>query len=527
MLLCQLTIILYNKVPCKSGDLYQHVKEFLTMKSGYFSQRKIYMFIDAFNQLDKLDLENTELNPVSSWLPSILPPHIKCIISMTPGSTLFQNLERSNNFIVERIPELTFSQRGEIVEVYLSRYRKTLERRQERIFVEKCSLPLWIIVACDELRLFGEFKLLTEYIEKLPNKLDELVLLVCCSDYEIMYKDGKPLKPRLIAWKWCTVFRHLRTFIRPYGNLGEGRLNFYHQSMSDVEYPYHLMMQDDRVNMKSFLLDWEVFDRLYNSVFSKELIDLWRFIDQPNGPKNTSLQPNQGMSRQIPTCSRSDCGRQQTNYVSVRTNRNLDKAIELRREAIKRNGMLPGVERETVDIQKNLALQYNQLAFLIGEKVKGMSNLFFQGKKSELRSEGLKACRESKAIYDKIRAYSFMLDTYISEANLQSSQTEAHKIYAKLIRDCISIHGAEHNLVVRASYNDANIYEKEKNFLDAYRGYKVSYLLGKKLLGPKHTSTLQYKDILLEPKYQAIMKEKKEDVENMIWGDDCLELLKI
>ena len=36
----------------------------------------------------------------------------------------------------------------------------------------------------------------------------------------------------LPAYKWATVYRDLKTFLRPFGNSGEGRLDFYHRSLS-------------------------------------------------------------------------------------------------------------------------------------------------------------------------------------------------------------------------------------------------------------------------------------------------------
>ena len=37
---------------------------------------------------------------------------------------------------------------------------------------------------------------------------------------------------QLSAYKWAEVYRGLRTFLRPFGDSGEGRLDFYHRSLS-------------------------------------------------------------------------------------------------------------------------------------------------------------------------------------------------------------------------------------------------------------------------------------------------------
>jgi nephrocystin-3 len=36
----------------------------------------------------------------------------------------------------------------------------------------------------------------------------------------------------LPAFKWTDIYRALRPFLRPFGDSGEGRLDFYHRSLS-------------------------------------------------------------------------------------------------------------------------------------------------------------------------------------------------------------------------------------------------------------------------------------------------------
>jgi len=39
---------------------------------------------------------------------------------------------------------------------------------------------------------------------------------------------------RLPYYQWVSVFWNLRSFVRPYGGVGEGRLDFYHRILSEV-----------------------------------------------------------------------------------------------------------------------------------------------------------------------------------------------------------------------------------------------------------------------------------------------------
>ncbi len=40
------------------------------------------------------------------------------------------------------------------------------------------------------------------------------------------------VRDQLPACYWVTAYRQLKPFLRPYGGIGEGRLNFYHKMLS-------------------------------------------------------------------------------------------------------------------------------------------------------------------------------------------------------------------------------------------------------------------------------------------------------
>ncbi len=124
----------------------------------------------------------------------------------------------------------------------------------------------------------------------------------------------------LSAHKWARVFRALKPFLRPFGDSGEGRLDFYHRSLSKAvrakylkkdnqivfgssedklyrwwhtklanffervvnierkaeEYPHHLTKIGDKKRLVDFLTDWEVFSHYYREDFSGELLSYWR-----------------------------------------------------------------------------------------------------------------------------------------------------------------------------------------------------------------------------------------------------------
>lgn len=66
----------------------------------------------------------------------------------------------------------------EIVNNFLSVYNKRLDEEQldKLLAKEGSSNPLWLSVACEELRVFGRFEELIEKIESLPNELIRYVV---------------------------------------------------------------------------------------------------------------------------------------------------------------------------------------------------------------------------------------------------------------------------------------------------------------------------------------------------------------
>jgi len=46
----------------------------------------------------------------------------------------------------------------------------------------------------------------------------------------------------LPAYKWTDIYRALRPFLRPFGDSGEGRLDFYHRSLSKAVRKRHVLI---------------------------------------------------------------------------------------------------------------------------------------------------------------------------------------------------------------------------------------------------------------------------------------------
>ncbi|XP_077863332.1 telomerase protein component 1-like, partial [Saccoglossus kowalevskii] len=330
--------------------------------------RPTIVIIDAVNQFDE-----EQQARVVSWIPKKLSPQIRVILSMINNSAPHKMLQARDADTKEvPVTPLDMDSRMEIVSAMLGRYNKRLDKEQMNNLLAKESSqnPLWLAVACEELRVYGVFDKINDKINTLADGLLDLLaqvlkrfeeenggqLLVAtlcvleCSatgllETELLYilgdednlmppdhneeekgASGKEsdvvnqFKQPLAPFKWATVYRALKPFLRPFGDSGEGRLDFYHRSLSkavrhmyflndddneddddsrDVyywwhkkladffelnknidrkleEYPHHLIKIKDTERLKVFLTNWKTFDKLYDEEFSSKLLFFWR-----------------------------------------------------------------------------------------------------------------------------------------------------------------------------------------------------------------------------------------------------------
>ncbi|XP_071495043.1 telomerase protein component 1-like [Diadema antillarum] len=322
----------------------------------------VIVIIDALNQFD-----DDKSSSVLSWLPRKLAPQVRVILSMINDTPPHKELhERTIKPQEIEVTPLDMQARQQIVTEMLGKYNKKLDEDQMASLLAKESSqnPLWLAVACEELRVFGLFAKVTDKINSLADGLLELLeqvftrfeeenggmllvatlcLLECSAtglletelllilgdednlmpaekesdnskDHGKKEKSSKDASP-LPAAKWAVVYRALKPFIRPFGDSGEGRLDFYHRALSKAvrrkyfdnttakrvydrswwhkrladffcdiksvdrkveELPIHLLAIGDLDRLQDCLTDWDVFDKLYNEDYSTVLLKYWR-----------------------------------------------------------------------------------------------------------------------------------------------------------------------------------------------------------------------------------------------------------
>ena len=221
-------------------------------------QKQMVIIFDAVNQFS-----NSQAS-LLNWLPSDLHSSVKCIISCTNDCQLLELIERKlkqGSLIKMHLSGFASADTKEYIQSIFARYNKRLDEEQMEVFAsrhEACN-PLWLSLACEELRIFGEFERLSIKIRDLPDSLQELVFAVLkrlisedetgilkaavcllgCStsgltETELRWScgNGEDQLP-LLAWKRC------RLLLQPYllmvsKRRGEENLAFFHDSVNIV-----------------------------------------------------------------------------------------------------------------------------------------------------------------------------------------------------------------------------------------------------------------------------------------------------
>jgi nephrocystin-3 len=241
-----------------------------------YNPKPTVIFIDAVNQIDK----EQRVEPFF-WLPDKLSKNVRIVLSMIPDSDAHTAMKKRKDLSETRVPVLPQNAAVNFAQSYLQRYNKKLDAMQLTTLVLKSGMnPLWLKIACEELRIYGDFnsidqcindlkgdslsELLKQVLQRFERETDgslltstlcllkasksgllEIELREILADKDnLEYKGGsrdidkEPMvreKGRVLpAFEWTAIYRNLRVFLLPFGNPSECRLNFYHSKLSEV-----------------------------------------------------------------------------------------------------------------------------------------------------------------------------------------------------------------------------------------------------------------------------------------------------
>lgn len=120
---------------------------------------RIVLVLDGLNQLEDRDAARD-----LGWLPRVLPPNCRVILSTLPGRSL--DAVRRREWPETSVEPLTSEERQELIVKFLAGFSRRLSpARVERITqAEQTANPLFLRAVLDELRQFGEHERLNERI---------------------------------------------------------------------------------------------------------------------------------------------------------------------------------------------------------------------------------------------------------------------------------------------------------------------------------------------------------------------------
>eukprot|EP01125_Pyxidicula_operculata_P019184 TRINITY_DN693_c0_g1_i1.p1 TRINITY_DN693_c0_g1~~TRINITY_DN693_c0_g1_i1.p1 ORF type:complete len:2289 (+),score=635.01 TRINITY_DN693_c0_g1_i1:128-6994(+) len=232
-------------------DFKQLCNVFPSMLEQATFKGKVVVVLDAVNQLD----DSINRAHGMDWFPAKLP--CKFIVTTLESHATHNALVRRHNHhaLEHKMNPLTVGDRALIVRTILQKYHKKLDERpmnnQMRVLLKKADAgsPLYLTVACEELRVFGVYEKVSDKIktlgEKMPKLFDEvlqrleithgkeLVQDVCALIYTSRYgmlSSELTHITNVTQSKWTQLFRGLAPFLKPTGDAGENQ--FFHQQFA-------------------------------------------------------------------------------------------------------------------------------------------------------------------------------------------------------------------------------------------------------------------------------------------------------
>ena len=157
-----------GEIPTDPQKLREAFPNWLSMAAA---RGKLILVLDGLNQLEEKDNA-----PDLIWLPEYIPPQVRLIVSTLPGRSLTALQQRG--WPTYTVDPLNPDERAQVVQNYLSRYRKELSpaRIKRIIDAPQSANPLFLRALLEELRLFGEHEQIDEHIGYYLESADVKVL---------------------------------------------------------------------------------------------------------------------------------------------------------------------------------------------------------------------------------------------------------------------------------------------------------------------------------------------------------------
>ncbi len=263
--------------------------------------RKVVLLIDALNQLNPADRSH-ELN----WMPFYVPHGARLILSTLKGDCLDSIKRRVPAESIIDVPVLPQDDRRDLVCEQLARRAKKLTAQQltELLDISKrpdAALPLYLLVAVEELCLFGSRDALDKRLQQLPMTLANLFEQVlerleqdhtyavtssvlrwlAVSRSGLLESEINSLlsnnEHRVSPAHWIRFYRALEPYLRPMDEAsGAGFIDFYHDQLRFAVYRRYLGMNsvDDQLSSAAITAHNEL-ARYFRELAQGDLSSRW------------------------------------------------------------------------------------------------------------------------------------------------------------------------------------------------------------------------------------------------------------
>ena len=232
------------------------------------SMRSIIMILDAVNQLDPA-YRSHEL----TWIPFTLPSNVRLIVSTLACDCLEGLQKRVPQKNIVQVPVLAEPDRKYLIKEHLKTRGKKLSDTQIACLLDtekrkEAGLPLFLLVALEELCLSGNYEELNRQIDKLPATLHELfekvierlegehfvdrtefiLSLMAVSRYGLLESEIldllKTYDAKILRISWTRLYRSLEFYLRPVDErTGAGLINFSHDQLRFAVFHRYLGMK--------------------------------------------------------------------------------------------------------------------------------------------------------------------------------------------------------------------------------------------------------------------------------------------
>jgi hypothetical protein len=142
-------------------------------------QDRVVIIVDGLQHLDADDDAH-----LMKWLPGILPPQVKVILTTSTTHPTWSNLKRSHTVEEMTLAPIPIEDAKRLVRTFLDRFHKKLSEDPNNTLLgdqmaalvakQEASLPLYLLAAGHDLISFGVYEQVTAYIKSMPERLPEL-----------------------------------------------------------------------------------------------------------------------------------------------------------------------------------------------------------------------------------------------------------------------------------------------------------------------------------------------------------------